>query len=252
MSKSMIDADALISAFETASNRQGAQLRKTVGTVTLNALQGRELTLKNIKGVLKQVSEAASAGLAKNTNAAVDPHKLLDQAVTGMDEALLKAVKANEVALAQLLAQGADLREKHLSKALEDLDRFEDTMFAALKKTAGGASVIAGTPLAGAWDAVLEKMQAGGSRAGSQATTAGENIALQMAEQMHGAMRQSRAASVRAATAMAESYATLVSGVLMGMSEALQQGGSGGGSGAHSGGSSGAKSGGTTGGKAKS
>ena len=216
MAKPMFDADALISAFETATAQQGAQLKKAVSDATLASLQGRELTLKNIRAALKAVTDAASAGAAKNLTGGVDAEALLDQAVAGMDQALLKAVEANRVALGQLVAQGADLREKHLKKALDDLDKFEDTMFAAVRKAAAGVE----GPMAGAWNQVLEKMQAGGTLSGAKASTTVE----QLAAQMQDAMRTSRAASMRAAQAMAESYTAMVSGVLLGMSDALQSG----------------------------
>jgi len=216
VSKPMFDADALIAMFESATAKQGAQLRKATTEATLAALQGRELTLKNIRGTLKQVAEAASTGVAKNVVTGIDPETLLDKAVSGMDDALLKAVEANRVALSTLTAQGADLRDKHLSKALDDLDKMEDAMFSAMKKAAGGAAA----PLAGAWGQVLEKMQAGGTLSGAQAATTAE----QMAEQMQTAMRSTRAASMRAAQALAESYTAMVSGVLIGMSDALQSG----------------------------
>ena len=220
MAKPLIDADQLISMFENATAEGSGKLKKAVGDATLAALQGRELTLKNIKAALKSVAEAASAGAAKNTMAGVDPESLLDKAVEGMDAALLKAVEANRTALATLTAQGADLREKHLKKAIADLDKMEDAMFEALKK----ASETAGAPMAGAWGQVLEKMQAGGTLTGAQASAATEQVA-KMAEQMQGAMKSTRAASMRAAQALAESYTAMVSGVLLGMSEALQSSG---------------------------
>jgi hypothetical protein len=216
MAKPMIDSDALITMFETASATQGAQLKKAASDATLAALQGRELTLKNIRAALKAVSEAASAGAAKNAAPGLDVGSLLDNAVAGMDDALLKAVEANRVALQQLVSQGADLREKHLKKALDDLDKFEDTLFTTLKKTAESA----GAPLAGAWGQVLEKMQAGGTLSGAKASSTAEELATQMQQ----AMRSSRAASMRAAQALAESYTAMVSGVLLGMSDALQAG----------------------------
>ena len=214
MAKAMFDADALISMFETASAKQGAQLKKAASDATLAALHGRELTLKNIRGALKQVAEAASAGVAKNLTANIDPEALLDKAVAGMDDAMLKAVEANRTALSTLMAQGADVRDKHLQKALDDLEKMEDSFFSAVKKAAAGA----GAPMAGAWAPILEKMQAGGTLSGTQATATAE----QMAEQMQTAMRSTRAASMKAAQALAESYTAMVSGVLIGMSEALQ------------------------------
>ena len=216
MAKPMFDADALISMFETASAKQGAQLKKAAGDATLAALQGRELTLKNIRGALKQVAEAASAGVAKNMTAGVDPEALLDKAVAGMDEAMLKAVDANRTALSTLVAQGADLRDKHLQKALDDLEKMEDSLFSAVKKAADGA----GAPMAGAWGPILEKMQAGGTLSGAQAAVTAEQVAAQM----QTALRSTRAASMKAAQALAESYTAMVSGVLIGMSEALQSG----------------------------
>ncbi len=214
MAKALFDADALIEMFQSASAKQGAQLKKAAGDATLAALQGRELTLKNIRTALKQVADAASTGIAKNVTAGIDPEALLDKAVAGMDEALLKAVDANRTALSTLMAQGADLREKHLAKAIDDLEKMEDSLFSAMKKAAAGA----GAPMAGAWNQVLEKMQAGGTLSGAQAASTAE----QMAEQMQAAMKSSRAASMKAAQALAESYTAMVSGVLLGMSEALQ------------------------------
>jgi hypothetical protein len=165
---------------------------------------------------VQQVADAASTGLAKNVGAGVDPGALLDKAVAGMDQALLKAVEANRTALATLAAQGADLRDKHLKKAMDDLEKMEDSIFSTLKKAAGGA----GAPLAGAWDQVLQKMQAGGTLSGAQAASTVEEMATRMQE----AVRGTRAASMKAAQALAESYTAMVSGVLLGMSEALQSG----------------------------
>jgi hypothetical protein len=217
--KPLIDADALISMFENATADGSEKLKKAVGDATLAALQGRELTLKNIKAALKTVADAASAGAARNMVSGVNAEELLDKAVAGMDQALLKAVEANRTALATLTAQGADLRDKHLKKAMADLEKMEDAMFDALEK----AAATAGGPLAGAWGQVLEKMQAGGTLSGAKAAAAGEQIA-NMAQQMQGALRSSRATSMRAAQALAESYTAMVSGVLLGMSEALQGG----------------------------
>jgi hypothetical protein len=217
MAKPMFDADALIAQFEGATARQGAQLKKATTDATLAALQGRELSLKNIRSALKQVADAASLGVARNLGAGVDPEALLDKAVAGMDEAMLKAVDANRTALSTLVAQGADLRDKHLSKALTDLEQMEDSFYGAMKKAAAGAE----GPMAAAWGPILEKMQAGGTLSGTQAA----NTAGQMAEQMQTAVRSTRAASMKAAQALAESYTAMVSGVLLGMSEALQSGG---------------------------
>ena len=210
----MFDAEALIGLFESATARQGEHLRRATTQATLAALQGRELTLKNIRGTLKAVADAASAGAARNVSDGIEPEALLDKAVAGIDDALLKAVEANRMALGSLQAQGADLRDKHLAKALADLEKMEDTMFDALKKAAAGAA----SPMAGPWSQVLEKMQAGGTASGAQAALTAE----QLTAQFQSAVRSTRAASLRAVQAMAENYAAMASGVLIGMQEAFQ------------------------------
>lgn len=217
MAKPMIDPDALIAMFESATAKQGEQLRKAVTEVTLKALQSRELTLKNIRSALKAVGDAAGEGMAKNVVAGADVPGLLDKAVAGMDQALLRAVEANRTALSALVAQGADLRDKQLGRALEEMEKFEDTLMGVVKKMASGASQTA-SPLAAPWQQVLEKMQAGGTLSGAGAATSVE----QLMEQAQAGIRSARGASLKAVQAMAESYAAMASGVLIGMSQALQ------------------------------
>jgi hypothetical protein len=218
MPKSGIDQDALIEMFASASAKQTSQLREAVSQATLKALQGREMSLKNIKAVIKSVTEAASNGALQNVTPKVDVESMLNGALAGMDDALLKTVEANRVALERLQEQGVDLQEKQLKKALDDLQKLEDTMFDTVRKAAGGAGM---DKLAGPWGEVLSKMQQGGSLTGAQASATFE----QMTNQMQTAMRDSRAAGLKAAQTLAQSYAALVSGVLMGMSDALRQGG---------------------------
>ena len=219
MIKSGIDQQALIDLFATTSAKQTDQLRQGVYQATLGALQGRELSLKNIRSVLATVAQAASTGAAKNPLAGVDAESLLDNAVSGMDDALLKAVEANQLALQQLVQRGADLRDSQLKKALGDLDKFEDTLFAAVQKSAGAA----GNPMAGPWAEVLAKMAPGATQTGSQAAAATTQLTGQLA-QMQTALRDTRAAGLKAAQTLADSYTALVSGVLIGLSDALQQG----------------------------
>jgi hypothetical protein len=214
--KSGIDTQQLIDLFANASAKQGEALRKAVHDATLGALQGRELTLKNIRGVLQSVSQAAGEGVAKNLTANIDPTALLDKAVAGMDDALLKAVEANRLALDRLLAQGADFHDKTLKKAVEDLEKFDDMLMGSVKKAAEAGA----NQMMGPWNQVLEKMQLKGTASGSQAAGAAQDLA----DRWQSAMRESRAASIKAAQTLAQSYAALASGVLIGLSDALQLG----------------------------
>ncbi len=214
MMKSGIDQDALIKMFSEAGAKQGEALRKAVSEATLKALQGRELSLANIRKVVKTVTQATSAGIAQNPDSAVDVEGLLEKALAGIDAALLQAVEANRKALQQFVDQGAGLKEKHLKEALANVEKIEDAFFSSVSK----AAQTAGGPLLAPWEHVLGAMRVKGSATGAQATSTVEELMAQT----QNALRQGRATSMRAAEALLASYSALVSGVLIGMSQGLQ------------------------------
>ena len=215
MIKSGIDQDALVTMFAEASAKQGEALRKAVANATLQALQGRELTLESIKKVVKTIAGAASLGAARNPASAIDVEAMLGKALAGIDSALLQAVEANRKALQQFVSTGVGLTEKPMKDALANIERIEDTFFDAVAK----ASKTAG-PLQAPWEQVLSAMKMKGSHTGAQAAQTVESL---LAKAQTG-LRTSRASSMRAAQAMLDSYSALVSGVLIGMSEGLQSG----------------------------
>jgi hypothetical protein len=216
MIKSGIDQDALVKMFSEATTKQGETLRRNVSDITLKALQGRELSLENIRKVIKSVTQAASAGAAQNPAAAVETEALLGNAFAGMDNALLQAVEANRKALKQFVDQGVGLQEKQMKTALDGIEKMEDMFFSTVRK----AATTAGDPMQGPWEHVLTAMKQKGTATGSQASSAVE----QLLSQTQTALRDTRAASLRGARAMLDGYAALVSGVLIGMSEGLQSG----------------------------
>jgi CRISPR/Cas system CSM-associated protein Csm2 small subunit len=214
--KSGIDQDALVDMFSKASAQQGEALRKAVSEATLRALQGREMTIANIRSVLKTVTEAASSGAAKNVMPAVDAQALLEKAFAGMDAALLQAVQAQRTALQQFVSQGVEINNKQMKSALANLEKMEDVFFS----TVGKAAASAGSALKGPWEQVLETMKVKGTDTGAMAKTSVETLM----SQAQTALREGRAAGLRNAQAMMDSYAALVSGVLIGMTEGLQSG----------------------------
>jgi ElaB/YqjD/DUF883 family membrane-anchored ribosome-binding protein len=214
MIKSGIDQDALIEMFAKASAKQGEALRKAVAEATLKALQGRELTLDNIRKVVKSVTQATSTGAAQNPASAIDVEALLGKALAGMDSALLQAVEANRKALAQFVEHGAGLQERQLKEAVANVEKMEDVFFATVTKATQASG-----PLQAPWEHVLGALKIKGTDTGAQATAAVE----QLMAQAQTALREGRATGMRAAQAMLDSYSALVSGVLIGMSEGLQK-----------------------------
>ena len=214
MNRFGLDHEQMIEQFSAASAKGGEALRKAVHEATLKGLQSRELTLRNIKSVVKQVSSAATMGLAQNTSAAGAVGPLVDKAIAGIDAALLKAVEANRRALQQLIDQGANLRETQVQKALEDIERVEDMFFDTLRQAAKST----GGPLSGVWGQALDKFQLTGSGAGAHAA----QVVAQVTDQAQNALRDGRRLGVKAVEVMLAGYATLASGVLIGMAQGLQ------------------------------
>jgi hypothetical protein len=208
-----MDADEVLKATARESVKQGENLRSAVREITLGALRSRELTLGEIKRVVRSVTEGVSAGAASSK---LDPGDVLSDALAGMDEAVLKAVEANHLALQRLAEQGQSLRDSQMRKALDQLEQLEDQFLATVKDAAKKGS----RQLKDQWAAVLQRTESNGTRTADQIEATMEEFG----SRMHEAMKQQRRTALKAAEVMAENFTTLASGILIGMTEGLQQG----------------------------
>jgi hypothetical protein len=208
-----MNTDEMLKGLARESVKQGENLRSTVRELTLNALRSRELTLGEIKRVIRTVTEGVNLGAAATK---VDAERVLGEALAGMDEAVLKAVQANHLALQQLSAQGQSLRESHVKKALGELERLEDEFLATVKDAAKKGS----QQIKQQWATVLQQKQTAGTETAAQIEATME----QFGSRMHEAVKQQRRTALKAAEVMAENFTTLASGILIGLTEGLQQG----------------------------
>ena len=208
-----MDADEVLKGLARESVKQGENLRTAVRELTLKALKSRELTLAEIKRVVKTVTEGVSLGAA---GAKIDAERVLGEALAGMDDAVLKAVQANHLALQQLSAQGQNLRESHVKKALAELERLEDEFVASVKEATKKGS----KQLKDQWASVLQQKQSVGLETAAQIEATME----QFGDQMREAVKQQRRTAFKAAEVMAENFTTLANGILIGLTEGLQQG----------------------------
>ena len=214
MAKPMFDPEALISMFETATAKQGAQLRKAVSDATLAALQGRELTLKNIRSGAEGGVRSRQHGRGQEPGRRRRPRGAARQ---GRGRHGRRAAQGRGSQPRGAAAVGGARCRPAGQAPAEGARRPGQVRGHHVRRRSRRPPPVP-RPMAGAWGQVLEKMQAGGTLSGAQAATTAE----QMAEQMQAALRSTRAACLRAAQALAESYTAMVSGVLMGMSDALQ------------------------------
>ncbi len=213
--KPLIDTDEVLKQMTAQAVAQGEGLRSTVRDLTLQALQSRELSLGQIKQVVKSVTEGVNLGAVQGK---LDTDEVFAQALAGMDDALLKVVEASRIALHQITGE-REFADSHLKKALDDLERLEDEFFATVKKAAAGG----GAPFKSQWGGVLEESMSAGTATGQQVMA----VVEQYGDQVRKAARAQRDAGFRAAHALAQNFASLASGVLIGLAEAMQQGGAG-------------------------
>ena len=214
MLEQVIDVDAMLKKVAADTVVKGENLRANVRDLTLRALQSRELTLVQIKKVLKSVSEGANAGAAK---ARIDVEKPLADALAGMDDALLKAVRASQLALEQLLDHGADFEDSSIRKALDELNDIEDEFLNVVKDCAASAN----KQVKAQWAGVFAHLPPGGIGAGAQA----EAVAAKIASQTRAVIKKQREGVARFNHQLAQNYGTLASGILIGLSEGLAGGG---------------------------
>jgi hypothetical protein len=193
------------------SVRHGENLRSTVRDLTLKAMESRELTVARIEEVVRSVTEGVSLG---SESVRGRTEKILADALAGMDEAVLKAAQASHIALARITEEG-DFDQSQLKRALDDLERMEDSFFGAVRDASSSASA----KVREQWGALITRAEAAGSGVGVEAAASLEEYG----KRMRDTMRESRAATLKTAHQLSQNFATLASGVLIGLTEGLRQ-----------------------------
>src|SRR6266566_5561788 len=135
-----INPDEMLKSMAAEAVKQHKQIRTTIRDLTLEALQMRELSLKQINSVVRKVTEGVNVGVGEGK---IDVEKALSDAFAGMDEALLKVVEANNVALQKLTEGGASFEESSVKKGLKELEAFEEKFLDGVKQAAQEASATA-------------------------------------------------------------------------------------------------------------
>lgn len=209
-----MDPNELIKSMAAKAVDHAETLRQSVRDLTIRALSSRESTVEQLSNVLQSVTAGVSQGAA---NSKTDAARVFKDALAGMDDAVVKVVEANQVALKQLAGAGGEFEQSQFKKALDDVKRLEDQFVQAVQR----ASEAAQPQLKAAWEPVLQQMKVAGSQTGVQAQQVAENFARQFNEQLQA----SREAAFKAAHMLTQNYATVVSGVLMGLAEAFQENG---------------------------
>jgi ElaB/YqjD/DUF883 family membrane-anchored ribosome-binding protein len=212
MNPSTINPDEMLKSMAAQAVKQHEQIRTTIRDLTLKTLQARDLSLEQINSVVRNITAGVNIGVGDKP----DTQQTLSDAFAGMDDALLKVVEANKLALQKLTDGGANFEESSVKKGLKELEAFEEKFLDGVKNAVQSSS----DPIKQQWKTILDKIPRGGTETGAQVA---ETISAR-AREAQVAMQSSREAGLKAMHAITQNYATLVSGVLIGLSEAFEQG----------------------------
>lgn len=212
MNPSTINPDEMLKSMAAQAVKQHEQIRTTIRDLTLKTLQARDLSLEQINSVVSNITAGVNIGVGDKP----DTQQTLSDAFAGMDDALLKVVEANKLALQKLTDGGANFEESSVKKGLKELEAFEEKFLDGVKNAVQSSS----NPIKQQWKTILDKIPRGGTETGAQVA---ETISAR-AREAQVAMQSSREAGLKAMHAITQNYATLVSGVLIGLSEAFEQG----------------------------
>ncbi|MGB9321060.1 MAG: DUF6781 family protein [Pseudolabrys sp.] len=212
MNPSTINPDEMLKSMAAQAVKQHEQIRTTIRDLTLKTLQARDLSLEQINGVIRNITAGVNIGVGDKT----DTQQTLSDAFAGMDDALLKVVEANKLALQKLTDGGASFEESSVKKGLKELEAFEEKFLDGVKNAIQSSS----DPIKQQWTSILDKIPRGGTETGAQVM----ETLNERAREAQVAVRSSREAGLKAMHTITKNYATLVSGVLIGLSEAFEQG----------------------------
>jgi hypothetical protein len=213
MKPSTINPDEMLKSMAAQAVKQHEQIRTTIRDLTLKALQMRDRRLEQINSVVRNITAGVNIGVGEGKT---DTQKTLSDALAGMDDALLKVVEANKVALQKLTDGGASFEESSVKKGLKELEAFEEKFLDGVKQAVQSSS----DPIKEQWKSILDNIPRRATETGAQVA---ETLSVR-AREAQVAMRSSREAGLKAMHTMTQNYATLLSGVLIGLSEALEQG----------------------------
>lgn len=205
-----ITKDVLEPAREAASSAE--DIRAEVRRLVTQALLEREADPKAIKAVIQATVEGVGQGLGQRAG---DVGKALQEAMTGIDEAVAKSVYAVQMAVEEAWGQGREFADADLREAYTAVKDLEDDLMATLKRTGDKAQ---GT-LKSEFESLREHLARTGTDTGAQVKT----VLGTLNDRFNAAAAGSAGEAGQAAREAAGRLSAVTSGVLRGLADALDR-----------------------------
>lgn len=193
-----------------AAVEHGKDIRDEMRKITLAALRRGQLDAKEIKRVVRSVTQGASLGVE---DAGDKSFQALGEALAGIDEALAKSAEATKLAIEEAAGQLKDYGKRDLERVFNDLHALEGLFLDTIKDVAEDSAGVARETLQG----LLRHAKDSGTTAGATATAA-----ITALEQKLGrSLREIAAAGTDVALSTSSNLAEAAAGFLSGIADTL-------------------------------
>lgn len=199
---------------ESASEsvQKGDNIRARVHDLTLLALRSRRFDRREIREVVRAVSEGITLGADQSR---ADMRQSLSEAFRGLDEALRKSSEAGQSALRQLVAAGRGFSDQELKQALANIRKLEDDFLSTVGQVAEAANERVRPELR----EILDGARRTGTETGKQVA----GIMTEFAQRFSAASFDVTLSGLEAASEFGARFAQAASGVLAGIADALRE-----------------------------
>ena len=198
---------------ESASgSMRGGDIHTRVHDLTLLALRSRRFDRREIRDVVRAISEGITLGAEQSR---AELRHSLAEAFRGLDEALRKSTEAGQTALRQLAATGRDFSERELKHALADLRKLEEDFLSTVEQVAEGANERVRPELRD----ILTRARHGGTQTGRQIA----GMMAEFAQRFSAASLDVALGGLEAATEFSARFAQAAGGVLAGIADAIAE-----------------------------
>lgn len=190
----------------------GKDLRTQVRDITLRALSRRSLSLGEVGGVVRAVTEGISLGLGRRGGEVKDAAR---EALGGLDEALKKLAEVTRLTMQQATSQGKAFHVEDLKPALEEMKRLEETFLSTVSQVTSAAG-----------GRIKEEFQAfvsHGQRAGTDSGRVMADTVADFNKRFFSAVKEGVRESADAASELKQRLGEVGSGILSGMADALHE-----------------------------
>ncbi|MBT9613757.1 MAG: hypothetical protein IV108_10900 [Burkholderiales bacterium] len=206
------DQNEAIKAEAATVVEQGKDMRTKVRDITLRALSRRSLSLSEVGGVVRAVTEGISLGLGRRGGEVKEAAR---EALGGLDEALKKLAEVTRLTMQQAASQGRDFHAQDLKPALEEMKRLEETFLSTVSQVTNAAG-----------GRIKEEFQAFVTHGKLAGTDAGRVMADTVADfnkRFFSAVKEGVRETAGAASEIKQRLGEVGSGILSGMADALHE-----------------------------